>query len=267
MPAKTVKKTGAILRIFQKDPAKVGNTVQDMKQTVTLLKELGIEVIHLLVWNPQDEDHKGQGDCGQTAAALKAEIPDAFVVEIKEGDKFVYILNAGLRLQADKGVTHTMILSKEAVSYLTPSTFAKMLAAFGKGAMVAGVHMPRELGNSVLEGRIANTCAVWDVEALLLSGCFDPYSRSLANGEAERPAGVEEIIPLIRLVRHYGKCIAPIVSDAEGAAYKLPTREEDPEEWARQEKKFGSKLPRQQEMAAYVEGGTLEELKAAVMAT
>lgn len=260
----SVKKTGVILRIFQKDSTKVGATVQEMKHTVSFLKVLGIHVVHLLVWNPQDERYGGQGDCGLTAAALKVEIPDAFVVEITEGDKFVDILNAGLRLQADKGVTHTMILSKEATSYLTPTTYAKMLDAFGKGAMVAGIHMPRELGNSVLEGRIANTCAVWDLESLLLVGGFDPFSRSLANGEAERPAGVEEIIPLLRLVRKYGKCIAAITSDAEGAAYKLPTQEEDPEEFLRNEKKFGSKLPRQKAMAAYVHG-TLEELQAGVM--
>lgn len=259
-----VKKTGAILRIFVKDPSKVGATVQEMMQTVSFLKGLGIHVVHLLVWNPQDEGYRGQGDCGLTTTALKAVIHDAHVVEITEGDKFVQILNAGLRLQADKGVTHTMILSKEATSYLTLVTLAKMIVAFHKGAMVAGVHMPRELGTSVLEGRIANTCAMWDVEALLLSGCFDPYSSSLANGEAERPAGVEEIIPLIRLVRHYGNCIAPIVSDAEGAAYKLPTRKEDPEEFDRNEKKFGSKLPRQRAMAEYVQG-TLVELQAGVM--
>lgn len=266
MSEKIVKKTGAILRVFVKDASKVASTVSEMKETVAFLKLLGIHVIHLLVWNPQDESYGGQGDCGLTAAALKEAIPSAFVVNITEGDKFVYILNAGIRLQADQGVTHTMILSKEATSYLTQNTFAKMLDAFGKGAMVAGVHMPPELGNSVLEGRITNTCAMWDVEALLLSGCFDPYSRSLANGEKERPAGVEEIIPLIRLVRHYGKCIAPIISDAESATYKLPTQEEDPDEFARNKLKFESKLPRQRAMAEYVQG-TLEELQAGVMAT
>lgn len=257
-------KTGAILRVFVKDPAKVEQTILEMKQAVRMLKKLGLGVVHILVWNPQDDDYKGQGDCGKTAAALQASIPEAQIIEILEGDKFVDILNAGVRLQADAGVTHTMILSKEALSYLTLRTYAKMLVAFEKGAMVSGIHMPRELGTSVLEGLIANTCAMWDVEALLLAGLFDPYSRSLANGETERPAGVEEIIPLLRLVRVYGRCIAPIISDANDAHYKLPTREENPEEWARNEKKFGSKLPRQQAMAEYAKG-TLEELRAGVM--
>ena len=80
-------------------------------------------------------------------------------------------------------------------------------------------------------------------------------------------AGVEEIIPLARLVETFGPCIAPIVPRGAGVQrYKVPDPVRDPELWRRHVAKMGTKYERQVALLSQI-GKDLSFLKGGVMPT
>lgn len=145
-------------------------------------------------------------DCGQTAETLLKRFNDEgmshdVTVSTSSGHHSCEVLNYGLAdLRYDITITHGLIVSGKAMPYLTVENLRKIDDVLESGAMVAGLATD-ELRDIVLSGRIQNTFAAWDIHALRGIGGFD--SRG----------GVEEIAPLIRLAREYGKCIAPIDVD------------------------------------------------------
>ena len=140
-------------------------------------------------------------DCGQTQTAISLSLireglHDKVVTCMPAGHHSCHALNVGCAV-AQQNVSHALIVSGKAMSYLTPSALRCIDQAFFKGAKVSGLAID-ELRDIVLGGCIQNTFAAWDIDALAKVGGFDSST------------GVEEVAPLVRLTREYGACIAPI---------------------------------------------------------
>jgi hypothetical protein len=179
-----------------------------------------------------------------------------------------------------------MILSTQVSSYFNNETIEKMLEAIDFGALVVGVAID-ELTDSIMQGRIANTFALWHNKSLMTVGGFDlraskPRKDNKTtlflegwNSEKEEKegdggvfyhlAGVEEIIPLIRIVRIFGNKIAPILPQGNDIKeWVTPNSKDDPVGYARHLKKMGTKLQRQTAFAAF-ENADLSLLEGGVM--
>lgn len=273
---------GLILRTFAPKPGLVKERVEQIEKM--LEAAVGVEVFHrvdILVW--ADERYDGS-DCGETAPVLQrlkigyTSRFDVSVSEIKAGDVFCGTLNYGIAKQLRHSIDYSLIASSETATYFTQSNIGPMLEAASNGARAIGLAIT-ELTDSIIAGRIANTFALWHNESLMQVGGFDlraakPMSTETAmylrgwsktSGEVFYPlAGVEEIIPLVRMVDTFGQCIAPVLPVSAEGAYKVPDPKLDPEGYARHQKKMGTKFERQAALAASV-GADLSYISGGVM--
>lgn len=275
------KRVGLILRTFSPKPELVPETVARVMKTVQIARDLEVSSrrvfarIDILV---SADERYGDSDCGHTAQELRDRVSTqdrVFISEVKNGDIFCGILNYGVAHQLRERIDYSMILSSGVNEYLTEENVAPMLGALECGARVTGLAF-EELAPSVLAGRIANTFAIWDTVALMTVGGFDlraakapkddrlaRYVRgwSIEKGEVFYGAsGVEEVIPIIRLIKTFGPCLAPITPRTQGAW----TVSQDPEVQARHRKKLGTKFERQMMWAlsegvdfSFIEGGVM----------
>lgn len=200
---------GILVRVYtpkvEEVPKRVDRALAHVRQILAVSEGFpALRRVMLLV--PRDYD------CGGTYQALF----DRIGAEGLRGRVGVYalsgyhsceVLNQGL-LELSTDTSHALIVSGKAMPYLTLPALLAIDKAFTKGAKVAGLAVD-ELRDIVLEGRIQNTFAAWDVDALLGVGGFDCKT------------GVEEVAPLIRLVRKFGHCIAPIA--VEGGTLDVHT--------------------------------------------
>jgi hypothetical protein len=238
--------------------------------------------VDVLVWTDKRFQDR---DCGLTAALLRKELPAAqdgipvTIHEVDHGDIFCGILNYGVAMQMAHGITHSLVMSPDAASYLTPDAVADFSAAIDAGARAAGL-ATHELADSVMQGRFTNTFSLWETSALLTVGGFDliaakpaddrvgTFLRSWSLTEEETTyalAGVEEIIPLIRLVDVYGPCIAPIRLRTDAPQqYVVPDAATQPELFRRHTMKMEKKMQRQAAMAASA-GADLDYLKGGIL--
>lgn len=173
---------------------RVERALEHARQIIAVSKEFpAIQRVLFLV--PMDYD------CGETRQALRRRLADEHLIgdaEVVEfaGHHSCEVLNCGLAWLT-LGTRHAIIVSGKAMPYFTVSALHAIDRAFTDGAKVAGLAIG-ELRDIVLNGRIQNTFAAWDVKALVEVGGFDCKT------------GVEEIAPLIRLAREFGRCIVPI---------------------------------------------------------
>jgi hypothetical protein len=286
------KKVGALLRVFAKEPKLVAGAVE---QTLDLAKKLAtVEVVgkkmvsHVQILIPRDERY-ADVDCGETADALRKALRfddwahgRVFVAEVQKGDIFCGVLNLGMSLLAEQKCAYGIVASKEAGSYFNGDTAATMVKAAEDGALAIGIAIS-ELTESVMQGRIANTLGMWEIRSLQQVGGFDLKSAKPKkdavishkvrawNDSREVPswsydlAGVEEIIPLCRLVDTFGECIAPILPQGEGVQqYIVPDLATDPAGYMRHLNKMGTKRERQTYFAnsedadlSFIAGGVL----------
>lgn len=191
---------GVLLRVYtpklEETPDRVRRAVAHVEQARAVAEKFP-RLAHMTIVVPRDHD------CGETVRLLEAALKkhDAFVNVVNpEGHHSMEALNQGARAIYPHA-SHALIVSGKAMSYLTSETLAHFDEAFSRGAKVAGLALP-ELADIVREGRIQNTFAAWNLDALIRVGFFDSA------------LGVEEIAPSIRMVREYGPCIAPIECDA-----------------------------------------------------
>lgn len=190
---------GVLLRVYTPKPEEVADRVERALQHIRHVIAVSKEVPALERMVPiVPLDH----DCGQTGGALRDRIfAEGLLGQVavceRRGHHSCEVLNAGIRALEVDATTHVIIISGKAMSYLTVPAMRAIDEAFANGAKVTGLAVD-ELKELVLAGRIQNTFAAWDIKALQQVGGFD--SRT----------GVEEIAPLVRLVREYGPCIAPI---------------------------------------------------------
>ncbi len=296
------KRVGVIIRSFAAKPELVEGQVKavvDAVQRVLAVEIAGKKAITRVdVVVPMDQRF-GDCDCGQTADALRSELHIALapygikvvVSEISHGDIFCTALNYAIGLQMEDRISYSIILSTQVRSYFNAPTLEKMFEAAEKGARVVGVAL-EELTDSIRDGLIANTFAMWHLPSLASVGLFDfRAAKPLKNGNWRTAqlvgwvkeketivesgenryhlAGVEEIIPLIRLGFLFGPCIAPVLPQGEGVKQWIaPDPTVDPGGFRRHTNKMGTKLARQAGMAAmenadlsYISGKVLSEYR------
>lgn len=279
------KGVGLILRVFATKEDDIPNRIKMIKDAIAAARRMIVDNVQVvrridvLVWT--DKSYK-DSDCGKTAPALREELKEeksVHVCEVDDADIFCGILNKGVFYQSRKGIDYSIIVSAEAFSYMTPETMSDMVDAACKGARAIPVAIT-ELTQSILEGRGANTFMMWHNESLMTYGGFDPRAAKPADdrtahylkGWSEEKgdvyyhlAGVEEVIPLARIVDKHKTCIAPIIPRGEGVKhYVVPDPATQSELWARHISKMGTKIERQSAHLAAI-GFDISHLKGGVM--
>ncbi len=262
-------KVGLILRTYagkEEDIPKRADMVASAIEATRKAKVNGIPVIRRIdILIPTDKRYK-DADCGKTATYLSERFNagnGVFVTEVPFGDRFCQVLNRGLAIQQQNGCNFSMIASPEAFSYMNPEVMTEMVEAVPKGALAIGVAI-NELTQSVMEGRLANTFAMWHIESLIQVGGFDlraavPVDEKFTvwiddgTGKLIVAQGVEEVIPLARMSEAFGPCIAPIMPRGEGIQkYEVPDEKTHLEAYAKHMQKMGTKSPRQKHFLSLV---------------
>ena len=263
------KKIGVLIRCFARESNLVGNAVKLALASVERVLSVSVGdrpfVSRIEILVPMDDAY-AEKDCGETAVELRQIIKvkgwkNVFVSEVRHGDIFVGILNYGSAKLLRAGCDFGIVLSKEAEAYFTVEAAEDLIVAAEAGALAMGLAIT-ELADSVMQGRVANTFAMWNLMALIQVGGFDLRS---AKPKKDAPiksrteawdsgknfytydnAGAEEIVPLIRLIRTFGPCIAPILPRGEGVkVWQAPDSKIDPEGYIRHVNKLGTKFVRQ----------------------
>jgi hypothetical protein len=286
------KNVGALVRCFARESNLVDNAVKLALASVERMLSVSVGgrsfVSRVEILVPMDDSY-AEKDCGETAPKLREAIAErkwknVFVSEVRHGDIFVGILNYGTAKLLRAGCDYGVVLSKEAEAYFTAEAAEDLVAAAEAGALAMGLAIT-ELTESIMQGRIANTFAMWNLMALIQVGGFDlrsakPKKEAAIKSRAEAwdeaknfyvydNAGVEEIVPLIRLIRTFGPCVAPILPRGEGVrVWQAPDPKTDPEGYIRHVNKLGTKFVRQSYFAqAEQTDPELSFMKGGVMAT
>ncbi|MBU1179439.1 hypothetical protein KJ885_00675 [Patescibacteria group bacterium] len=280
------KRVGLILRTFATKEDDIPNRVAMAKKIIFRALNLRVDEqqlikrIDLLVWS--DKRYPGS-DCGKTFSALTDALADFISIEnireVSNGDLFCGMLNFGIAMQSRNRIDYSIIASPDAYSYLNDDTASAMVDAACNGALAIGVAID-ELAQSTLEGRIANTLAMWHNISLQSVGGFDLRAAKARNDKIAHYlrgwhhekgtvfyelAGVEEVIPLAWMIDAFGNCIAPIRPQGEdNKRYEAPDPALQPELWERHISKLGTKLERQTAMLSSI-GFDISFLKGGVM--
>ena len=260
----SAKKRGLLIVTFAQGEGDVAQRVKMAEETVEIAEALRLgdhpffsRIDIVVPTNQRYVDH----DCGKTKDALVKRLKAHRQVFIQEvpGDAFSASKNIGFGIQLRHGVDYTMTLSPEARGYLNQATIDAITDAVCHGALAIGVAIG-ELEQSILEGRLAGTFAMWHTAAMFSVGGFDMaaagrtmedrevlyvkgWSREIDTEVYYATAGVEEVVPLAYLVDLYGPCIAPLLPCGEGVKrYQLPT---DHALLERHRQKMGTKFERQ----------------------
>lgn len=290
-------RVGALLRVYAYTPEAVWSQVESAMRALRILLALRtgdrptLNRIDFLVSSDPDFDDT---DCGLTAVRLRemvhAEFPDAPVniFEIKKGDIYCMLLNYGIANQLEDRISYSMILSHAAASYVTQATMNALLAAMYRKARVAGVAI-NEVAELTRKGLVMNTLAMWHNKSLITVGGFDllaakpalqhAHLKETVSGWSDKKAqrhgdgnveyqvaGCEEVIPLTRLVRFFGKCIRVVEPVGEGMEWQEPNLAVDERAYYRHLAKLGTKMERQKRMAA-TQGVDLEFIERGLMET
>lgn len=246
------KKVGLLLRSYAKKPEDVSSVVARAVKSVTnasgLLDSDGDELFQaVIVLVPRDYD------CGKTAKAIQKEFKlfeDYAVSTIAieaSGHHSCGALNAGITIYDLDSFDYAVIVSNKAIEALTTDTMDAMLRAFDCGAKVVGVVVD-ELRDVVLEGRIQNTFAGWDIRSLQEVGGFDSEK------------GVEEIAPTVRLIQKYGPCIS-VLDPKEKPALDIRKSADGK---ARHDEVMTTKLERQKQEVERV-GASFDFIRSGIM--
>lgn len=293
------KRIGAVLRVFVSEESQIQKRVEMLKKMVETLKSIKflnhliVSRVDIMVWNDNryqkitDTGIKNASDYGKTVGILQREFSGDNKINIhnfKYGDLYCAILNRSLAIQTRNRIDYSLILSMEALEYVTEETLLQMILAMTKGAKVSGVAI-KELAESVHNGKIANTFALWSTIDLISVGGFDlmaagvydersaSFIKGFSDDEGEivyyEQKGVEEMIPLARMVDAYGECIAPI--DPEGKSvpvWQKPNPIKEKYLWERFIAKMATKLQRQNFFLncarfapSFLRGGVMEEYR------
>lgn len=268
------KRIGLVVRTFATKPEYVANQVKELKRfldralALCVYGELLFNRVDVMIW----ADHRYRtlpnaqdwSDCGDLYHALDQDLGSLgrlHIHHVRHGDLFCSVLNQAVALQLRNGIDVSVIASPQVEKCFEPRIFHDILEAFEAGARACGVAVYDPEG--INDGRIANAFAAWDNLSLMTVGGFDmraakPWDDRLnmyARGWSEitqrdeyyQLAGVEEVIPLARLVDMYGECIAPIALTGEVAqSYAPPDRLAQPEIWQRHVEKMATKRERQE---------------------
>lgn len=224
-----MRKYGILVRVYTPKPEEVPDRVERALGHARHILEVMNEfpaMKRAIFLVPSDHD------CKETLLALRTRFAHEAISISKitvlsfPGHHSCEVLNRGLT-ELSYDTSHALIVSGKMISYLTRAALLSIDQAFERGAKVVGVAAD-ELRDIVLAGRIQNTFAGWDITALLDEYAFDSKG------------GVEEVAPLIRLARRFGRCIAPI--DIDGGVLDVHASETA---IARHKKVMATKIARQ----------------------
>lgn len=272
-------KIGVIVRAFARTPELVSGQVQAVGKLIDAFEKLisreEIKKIDVVV--PINQIFVDV-DCGQTKKALEESTQkDCVRIYNTQYGLFCGLLNEAMARQIRDGCTHSLIVSTGCVDYVTEDNIKGLTTAANDGAIATGLAIG-ELSESILSGRIANTFAMWNIEPLLAVGGFDLRAENAQADNRIQPfmrgkstdgkdvfyplAGVEEIIPLVRLVEMHDKCIKPVVPTS--GLWKAPNPVVDPVGFKRHVAKMATKFERQSVFAhqvsadfSFIEGGVM----------
>ena len=254
---------GALLRAYSPKPEGVDNLLQNLLVAVVRLHNAGINNVQIGVWADKDNP---AADCGLTYNALCERMARSTVFrntrahESTNGDLFVTVLNDGLAFQHIYGLSHSLILSWEAASYVDLDLIGKMKQAVCDGALAVGVALP-EIAEFVCQGAIMNTLALWNLNELYSIGGFDKLDTKprYAYHYAESNAGVGEFIPLLKLAEKHQRPVYAVVKPTQQGTIEVPSERKE-----LQRKKLESKQRRINGMLKEI-GKTPENLKLTLM--
>lgn len=245
--------------------------------------------VDILVWSDGrflDSQGNRLADCGWTAPCLRGAFMNDMRVAVHEmprADIYATILNHGIAKQHSFLMDYSLVLSKEAVSYVNNETIWATMDAMRGGALVAGVAV-NEIRDLVLDGCVSNTFAMWHLPSLLQVGGFDIRDAKPLLGDephevpywpegrdlSEEPlwmhdAGVGEVLPACHMFREFDRpVIATIVPQGESAQGGYGQKSDDPARAAWNQAKFATKKARLESILKR-SGYSLEYLKQAVM--
>ena len=164
-------RVGLILRTFAKKQSQVKDRLEMIQKIIEKIRPIMfmekqlIRRIDVVVWNDEryfdfvDGQSVPAADCGATTETLRDVYKNDKLInmsQVRQGDLFCGALNYGLELQKKYRITHSLIVSAEASSYINQENLENMIVAMCRGALVSGLAIT-ELTQSILEGRIANT--------------------------------------------------------------------------------------------------------------
>ncbi len=206
-----------ITRGFAKNPGQVPVVQKKAQEFFKHMNSLVGFRLDCRLWIPRDYRFE-DCDCGKTYSS----IADWRAVESLQGDNFCGVLNHAVSAASSQQCSHALIVSLEAYEYVTIKSVMAMIRALNGGALVAGMVI-HELENSIRRGRVANTCAMWDLTYLTAVGSFGFQARGPMIGENRPNAGCEEIYPLVHGCELIGgPCIA-LIDPPETAVWSPPT--------------------------------------------
>lgn len=202
------KRLAVIARSYAKTVDQVDEVAKRALSMIGRALQCG-NVAHVIIAIPSDKD------CGATRRKVVQGVLDMYhqpmehrisVVQIP-GNENTEVLNAAVMKAYDIGNADiAVIVSNKAAGHITPEVMARVNDAFDLGTCVVGVRI-REL-DEVHECPIENTFAAWDIQAFVDVGGF------------KNPLGVEEIFPLVQMIRTHGVC-AKLIDGALGVKLEI----------------------------------------------
>jgi len=246
-----IRDSGIIFRGWSEETKGVDEIVERLDFSVERACEIGFKNIVVLI--PKDKD------CGVTYPKILKKIlnrksSSKMFVRSPIGNESSDVINEGLALLRAEKSKIAFIVSNKAVGYLNKPNVEKMLTTFDDGAFVSGLALRNtsihELEDhtyrGILVGRISNIFAAWHLDSLDKRCNFDSK------------IGVEEIAPIVRLIKENSVCIAPVIP-TEGVGLNIsPLRSEHFAELSR------SKIERQLSEAKRA-GGTFQLIEAGII--
>lgn len=265
------------LRAFAKTPDLMPGILEQVEYMRARIGTIGIQTPIVDVVIPVSTQYQDV-DCGQTSGFLSKNLSKEGVpvfITRSQMDVFSGILNEVAHKRLGDDYTHLLVVSLSCASYMTELNISRLIEPFGEGAKATGLILP-ELKELISGGNLTNTFAIWELDALLNVGMFDPrvcnpYKDRFRNKYIQTGLEKDDLVPitgvevptLVNLIKKYGRCIAPVVPGETGE-WKRPDPKTDPAGHQREVKKMESKAARHL-AATLMMGVTPSYIKAGIM--
>lgn len=189
-------KEGWILRVYAKNLEDVAERAERVLAMIGKIRTISL-VAPIVVMVPSEKD------CGEIVDYLKHAIGSDELISIRAiaGSPNIELLNYGLGYLSYNACTHAIIVSNKAIEAVTEHVLSQINRAFALGAKAVGVALG-DLAPIVLEGRIQNTFAAYEISAAIECGGF--------SYEHPEDGGVEEISLQLALLKRFDRCFAVI---------------------------------------------------------
>lgn len=197
-----IPEIGVVFRSFSKKEELISETVQRALESAR--KALGLTIDGRQVFAKTIFLVPVDYDCGGTAKALRIAMQqeglNAEILEVK-GHHSCDALNRALEYLKENEMEYVLFISNKAAAHLCTTVIQDVLLSIDYGDKAIGIDIPEITAVGVIP--LNNTFLVWDVRSLCEVGRFESID------------GVEEIAPLVRLMKKCGNCAALISGNPE----------------------------------------------------